>query len=97
MVVALFVGRFQPFHRGHEKAIKNLLKKYEKIIVVIAAAEKSRTEKNPFTAEERKAMLERAFPKEINENKIEIINVEDKASDEEWVNDILSKANFDEI
>ncbi|MEM0480683.1 MAG: adenylyltransferase/cytidyltransferase family protein [Candidatus Aenigmatarchaeota archaeon] len=97
MAIVLFVARFQPLHKGHERTIKKLLKQYEKVIIVIAAADKSRTEKNPFTAEERKAMLELVFSKEINENKIEIITVEDKASDEEWANEIISKANFDVV
>ena len=97
MVIALFVARFQPLHKGHERTIKKLVKKYEKVVVAIAAADKSRTEKNPFTAEERKAMLEKVFSKEINEGKIEVITIEDKASDEEWANELISKTNFDEV
>jgi nicotinamide-nucleotide adenylyltransferase len=97
MAVALFVARFQPMHKGHERAIKNLLKKYEKVILVIAAADKSRTEKNPFTVEERKAMIEMVFSKEIEQGKIQIVPIEDKASDEEWANEIISKAQFDEV
>jgi len=97
MAVGLFVARFQPLHKGHERAIKKALKLYERVIVVIGSADKSRTESNPFTAEERKSMLETVFSKEINEGKIEIIAIEDKASDEEWANEIIQKVNFDEV
>ena len=97
MPVGLFVARFQPLHKGHERAIKKALKLYEKVIVVIGSADKARTENNPFTAEERKLMLEAVFSKEINEGKIEILTVEDKASDEEWANEIIQKVNFDEV
>jgi nicotinamide-nucleotide adenylyltransferase len=97
MAVALFVARFQPMHKGHERAIKNLLKKYEKVVIVIAAADKSRSERNPFTVEERKAMIEMVFSKEIEQGKIQVIPIEDKASDEEWANEIISKVQFDEV
>lgn len=70
---------------------------YEKVIVVIGSADKSRSEKNPFTADERKLMLESVFSKEINEGKIEILLMEDKESDEEWANELISRANFDEV
>ncbi|MEM5829970.1 MAG: adenylyltransferase/cytidyltransferase family protein [Candidatus Aenigmatarchaeota archaeon] len=97
MAVGLFVARFQPLHKGHERAIKKALKLYEKVIVVIGSADKARSENNPFTAEERKLMLEAVFSKEINEGKIEIITIEDKSSDEEWANELIQKANFDEV
>jgi len=97
MAIGLFVARFQPLHKGHERAIKKALKMYEKVIVVIGSADKSRTENNPFTAEERKLMLEAVFSKEINEGKIEILAIEDKANDEEWANSIIQKVNFDEV
>ncbi|MEM5831795.1 MAG: adenylyltransferase/cytidyltransferase family protein [Candidatus Aenigmatarchaeota archaeon] len=97
MVVGLFVARFQPLHKGHERAIRKALKLYEKVIIVIGSADKSREEKNPFTTEERKLMLEAVFSKEINDGKIEILAIEDKASDEEWANELISKVSFDEV
>ncbi|MEM5882047.1 MAG: adenylyltransferase/cytidyltransferase family protein [Candidatus Aenigmatarchaeota archaeon] len=97
MVVGLFVARFQPLHKGHEMAIRKALKLYEKVIIVIGSADKSREEKNPFTAEERKLMLEAVFSKEINDGKIEILAIEDKTSDEEWANELISKVSFDEV
>ncbi|MEM0243139.1 MAG: adenylyltransferase/cytidyltransferase family protein [Candidatus Aenigmatarchaeota archaeon] len=97
MVVGLFVARFQPLHKGHERAIRKALKLYEKVIIVIGSADKSREEKNPFTAEERKLMLEAVFSKEINDGKIEILAIEDKTSDEEWANELISKVSFDEV
>ncbi|MEM5843446.1 MAG: adenylyltransferase/cytidyltransferase family protein [Candidatus Aenigmatarchaeota archaeon] len=97
MVVGLFVARFQPLHKGHERAIRKALKLYEKVIIVIGSADKSREEKNPFTTEERKLMLEAVFSKEINDGKIEILAIEDKTSDEEWANELISKVSFDEV
>ncbi len=97
MAIALFIGRFQPLHKGHIAVIRNLIKKYDKVIVGIGSAEKSRTKTNPFTADERRVMLEIVFGKEINEGKIEVVKIEDKPSDEEWANEIISKYQFDEV
>lgn len=38
---ALFVGRFQPFHKGHAELIRLISKKYEEIIVGIGSARSS--------------------------------------------------------
>ena len=39
MPTALFIGRFQPLHKGHIAVIKNLMKKYDKVLVGIGSAE----------------------------------------------------------
>ena len=61
---ALFVGRFQPLHLGHYKVIKNLLKKYYEIIIVVGSSNESKTSQNPFTAGERIELIRSAFGKE---------------------------------
>jgi nicotinamide-nucleotide adenylyltransferase len=57
MVRALFIGRFQPLHRGHEEVIKWLLSRHEEVVVAIGSANESFTERNPFTVGERIEML----------------------------------------
>ena len=94
---ALFVGRFQPLHKGHEEVIRKLLEEYEKIIVLIGSKEKGRTQSNPFSYEERKEMLEIVFSKEINDGKIVIDGIEDMDSDEDWTNAIIEKHEFDVV
>ncbi len=57
--VALFIGRFQPFHNGHVDAINQILKdKPSKIIIGIGSSESELTQKNPFSYYERKEMLQ---------------------------------------
>lgn len=45
---ALFVGRFQPFHLGHLKVIKDILKKNDFIVIAIGSSDEKNTDKNPF-------------------------------------------------
>jgi bifunctional NMN adenylyltransferase/nudix hydrolase len=53
-----FIGRFQPFHAGHYKVLQTALKKSQNVILIVGSANRPRTAKNPFTYEERKALIE---------------------------------------
>jgi nicotinamide-nucleotide adenylyltransferase len=53
----LFIGRFQPFHKGHAAIVESALEQVESLIVVIGSAECSHTPDNPFTAGERIQMI----------------------------------------
>ena len=55
---ALFIGRFQPFHKGHLKIIQQASETYDQILVGIGSSQYSHTVDNPFTAEERTEMIE---------------------------------------
>ncbi len=63
---ALFIGRFQPFHLGHLDAVKQALKKNERVFISIGSAAENFLPENPFTAGERIQMIEAA----LNEAKI---------------------------
>jgi len=91
---ALFVGRFQPFHLGHLKVIKWILKKYDKVFIVIGSSQESKTEKNPFTLEQRKRMIVKTLEAE-NIKKYKVIEIPDVHDDQIWVKSILEKVKFD--
>ena len=97
MPTALFVGRFQPLHKGHVRIIKKLIQRFEKIIIAIGSIQEKRTEKNPFSFYERKKMLELVFDKEISSGKIRIIGVKDEKSDERWSLKIIKRVKFDVV
>ncbi len=97
MATVLFVGRFQPLHKGHVRVIRNLLKRFSKIIIAIGSIQEKRTEENPFSFRERKRMLELVFGKEIKNGKIEIIGVRDENSDEKWSKKLLKRCKFDVV
>jgi len=60
----LFVGRFQPIHKGHVKAIKDVLKQVDELVIVIGSAQYSHRADNPFTAGERITMIRKALESE---------------------------------
>jgi nicotinamide-nucleotide adenylyltransferase len=57
----LYVGRFQPFHFGHLRAIEEVMKEVEELVIVIGSAQYSHISTNPFTAGERLVMVRRAL------------------------------------
>ena len=56
---SLFIGRFQPFHKGHKAIVDRLLK--EKKSVVIAIRNTPLSEENPFTLKQRKEAIKKIY------------------------------------
>ena len=61
MAIALFLGRFQPFHNGHLEIIRKIMKESAFLKIVIGSSQYSGTEENPFSAEERSDMIHAAL------------------------------------
>lgn len=55
------VGRFQPFHNGHEQLVREIAPKVDELIVGIGTADASHTVRNPFTAGERMVMISKVL------------------------------------
>ncbi len=90
---ALFVGRFQPFHNGHLKVIRDILKANDRIAIVIGGPAKP-DEKNPFSFGEREGMIKAALKAE-GINRYEIYKVPDVNDDEKWSSKIKSLGQFE--
>jgi nicotinamide-nucleotide adenylyltransferase len=82
-MTALFIGRFQPFHRGHLDALKQISKDYGLIKIGIGSSNEKGTEKNPFPVEERQEMIVRGINSLQVETEIYIIP--DINDDQRWV------------
>jgi bifunctional NMN adenylyltransferase/nudix hydrolase len=55
----VFIGRFQPLHNAHLKIIENALEEEaERLIIVVGSYRAPKTPKNPWSFQERKAMIE---------------------------------------
>ena len=57
-MIGLLIGRFQPFHLGHLHAVGFALSKAEKVWLGIGSSNRRPERKNPFTASERRDMIE---------------------------------------
>ena len=79
-MIALFIGRFQPFHSGHIDAIKQISEK--QIIIGVGSSQYSGTNDNPYSFEERREMIEKALDKN---KKYKIIAIPDIHDAKNWV------------
>lgn len=53
----LLIGRFQPFHDGHERLVERIATEVDEVVVGIGSADASHSVRNPFTAGERLVMI----------------------------------------
>lgn len=58
----VYIGRFQPFHNGHYAVMQEAAKQGKRVIVLVGSAFAPRSTRNPFTFDERKAMIEGNIP-----------------------------------
>ncbi|HOA47314.1 MAG TPA: NAD(+) synthase [Candidatus Pacearchaeota archaeon] len=95
----IFIGRFQPFHKGHLEAVKWIAKNNGEIVIVIGSAQEFATKENPFSFNERKTMVQNALLK-ARIKKFSIFGVPDFIEDDTlWVKKILeiTKSKPEEI
>lgn len=81
----VFIGRFQPFHNGHKAVIEAALEQANEVVIVVGSSFAARNIRNPFTFEERKAMIQAVFPS----IRVKVVPVSDfPYDDNKWVNAI---------
>jgi nicotinamide-nucleotide adenylyltransferase len=53
----LLLGRFQPFHKGHEQLVERIADEVDEVVIGVGSADASHSVRNPFTAGERIVMI----------------------------------------
>ena len=90
----VFIGRFQPLHIGHEHVIRQSLDRVKRLIVLVGSANLARDPRNPFTFEERAAMIRSAFAYEMAEGRLIVEPLHDHFySDTAWVAEVQRRVN----
>jgi len=90
----VFIGRFQPIHRNHEAMIRHAFSKAKNVIILLGSANRPRTIKNPFTVNERIAMIMSAFPQEAKEGRIFFSGINDSTyNDQRWAMNVQSQVD----
>jgi cytidyltransferase-like protein len=68
---AMFVGRWQPLHKGHQELFKQAMDEGKNVLICIRDIEPD--EKNPFTAQEVKSNIESHYSELSDRVKVMII------------------------
>jgi bifunctional NMN adenylyltransferase/nudix hydrolase len=94
MDVAVVIGRFQPFHRGHAGLLQTALATAAKVVVVLGSSFHARNAKNPFTWQERAAMIG-ATLSEADRERVTFVAVRDYYDDNLWSEQVRKAINAD--
>jgi nicotinamide-nucleotide adenylyltransferase len=89
-MIGLFIGRFQPFHNGHLKAIEWILGRTDQLIILIGSSQACYQPENPFTVGERVDMISRTLRKRKLSEKCLVLSVPDVNNNALWVSHINS-------
>ena len=86
----VFIGRFQPFHRGHLWVIESVHHRFDRFIIGIGSSQYHHTFSNPFTFDERKMMIQLVLdPHKISYECVAIPDIHDPPHWVEHVRSIL--------
>lgn len=85
----LFIGRFQPFHKGHLGTIQKIVETGEvgSLLIGIGSSDQQHTVYNPFTASEREEMIRASLKLDIP---FEIKFIPDHPDNDVWTKDLLA-------
>lgn len=81
----VFIGRFQPWHEGHEEVLRTAFKLSRNVIVLIGSANRHRSPKNPWEYFQREEMIERSFKDKSAFQDLIIRPLNDYPNDTAWI------------
>lgn len=88
MTRAFYIGRFQPYHNGHQYVLEKIAGTADAIVIGVGSAQLSHEKENPFTAGERILMITESL-KDIRVP-LYVIPIEDIKRNALWVAHVRS-------
>ncbi len=86
----LYIGRFQPYHLGHQAVLEKIAKEVEEIVIVIGSAQESHTPENPFTGGERMEMIYAALSESDLRERSVVTPLQDIKRNSVWASHLQS-------
>ncbi|MBP7483785.1 MAG: bifunctional nicotinamide-nucleotide adenylyltransferase/Nudix hydroxylase [Aquabacterium sp.] len=87
--LAVLIGRFQPFHKGHAALLRQALDTAPRVVLVIGSAFQARTPKNPFTWQERADVIRQTLSSE-DQARTTFLPIRDYYDEEKWLQAVRS-------
>jgi nicotinamide-nucleotide adenylyltransferase len=85
MAKGIVLGRFQPFHKGHEHLVLEALELFQEVTIAVGSSQEEWTTENPFSFQERKLMIESWVREKDLNQRITIVGIEDINDPPNWV------------
>lgn len=90
--VAVFIGRFQPFHNGHLHVVQEALKQAERLIICVGGAGGARRPRNPWSFQERAQMIDAALD---TDSRVDIVPISDHTyNDAAWLQQVQAQVRL---
>jgi bifunctional NMN adenylyltransferase/nudix hydrolase len=84
----VFIGRFQPYHLGHQRVVEQALHNASKLIILIGSAHRPRCTRNPWNFDEREQMIRATLSAEHNKRVIIAPLMDAMYNDDLWTSTI---------
>jgi len=88
MTRGFYIGRFQPYHNGHQAVLERVAQEVDEIVIGVGSAQLSHELENPFTAGERVLMITRSLAR--LDRPLYVIPIEDIQRNALWVSHVKS-------
>ena len=85
-----YIGRFQPYHQGHQEMVRRIAEEVDELVLGIGSADQSHTQHDPFTAGERIMMITKATMEMDLELVTYAVPIEDLNRNSVWVSHVQS-------
>jgi len=72
---SLYIGRFQPFHKGHAWCIREMISNGKKVCVAVMDIHELEPEKNPYTYNEVLKKISEDMNEELQKNQMMITSI----------------------
>lgn len=91
--LSVFIGRFQPFHLGHQETVRHALSISERVLILVGSSGAATSSKNPFSYQERSAMIRASLSTDEN-YKVDLEPLQDHFySDDVWIAEVQEKVS----
>ncbi len=82
----VFIGRFQPFHKGHQRVVDRAIELAERVVILVGSANSPRTLRNPLSFAERAAIIQAVYGDAVTSGRLVIAPLDDHLyNDTGWV------------
>lgn len=85
---SVVIGRFQPPHKGHLALLAVALQRGQPCLVALGSAQRARSPKNPWTWQERKAMLLASLGDQVAQADVHFLPLRDRFDTALWAQDL---------
>ena len=92
--LTVFVGRFSPFHKGHEKVVHEAFGNSDYVMLLPGSDKRPTTSRNPYTTDERIEMIRAAMNPTRGDYRLIIEPIEDTTyNDQQWMAQVQAKVD----